>query len=469
MTSRQGGLLELVARGKKDLFFTANPQTSFFHSVYVRAAPFSKEIYVSPARNVPEWGHWVDFDIEHRGDLVKHFYLRVDLPTWLPSAAAAANPSGLVTDLCGVTYGYTNTIGFQMIDKIQLFQDQLLIHETYGEFLEWRLRQGYGFTTTYLVGGEIGTRDETPLAIGRSATLGHLRIPIPILGWQNLGDPGLPLLCLKSQRFRIRVHLRRIEDVVVASDGRLSPTPWGGMKLSVQATRGGPVDTSQKTLEYGAVRNLGMTLEQTVVYIPPDVQTWFKTQTLHIPFIHVQHQQYTVEDNTMTAAALNPMTDYPVPLPIDFIGSVERMLVGFRSDASTCAGQRNMLRATNGCAYIRNMRLNVANIDRIRKWPVAVFREVAAYWKSQRVQLRVEDYTTPQNIFTITFGGYDPKAPIGTLNFTRASLPVLYITLNGVPYDIRNTSRKTYAIVYAESWNIFEVRDGVGKMKFDDS
>ena len=94
MSSRSGGLIELVARGKKDLYFSQNPLVSYFHSVYRTASPFTKEIYVITPRNVPEWGRYVDFDIEHRGDLMKHMYLRVQLPTWLPPLAAAANPAG---------------------------------------------------------------------------------------------------------------------------------------------------------------------------------------------------------------------------------------------------------------------------------------------------------------------------------------------------------------------------------------
>ena len=283
MTSRSGGLLELVARGKKDLYFTSNPKITFLHSVYSRAAPFTKEIYVTAPRNNPDWGHYVDFDIDHRGDLTKLFYLRITLPTWLPSDAAAANPHGIVTDASGVTFGYCNNVGFQMIDCIQFFQDQLLICESYGEYLDWRLRQSYSLATTFLTGAEVGARGETTLDIARSATLPTLRVPIPILGWQHLEDPGLPLCALRSQRFRIRVHLRRLEEVVVASDGRLAPTPWGGRTFLVQSSAGGPV-TSVRSLPESAMHNLTIRLEQTVVYVPPDVQTWFRAQTFRFPF-----------------------------------------------------------------------------------------------------------------------------------------------------------------------------------------
>ena len=469
MTSRSGGLLELVARGKKDLFFTANPQTSFFQSVYVRAAPFTKEIYVQPSRNAPEWGKWVDFDIEHRGDLAKHFYLRITLPTWLPPEVAAINPTGLVTDTTGVTYGWCNNIGFQMLEKIQVFQDQILLHESYGEYLEWRLRQSYGYTTTYLVAGEVGSRPETPLGIGRSATNLELRIPFPVIGWQYLNDPGLPLCALRKQRFRIRIHLRNYSELVVASDGRLAPQPWGGKPLLVQATRDGPVLTDYTTLPETVMKGLYMNLEQTVVYVPKDVQLWLNSQTLRFTFQSVQYARYTIEDNTMTAASQNPAAVYQIPLNIDFIGSIDRLILGFRSAASTEAGQRTALRAPNGVPFIRTVRLNIANIDRVKLSSLPIVREVTAYWKSQRMALDLVNAEVPQEIYTLTFGGFDTNVPAGTINFTRASLPVLYITLNATPYDRRNISRKVYAMLYGESWNVFEVCNGAGKMMFDDT
>jgi hypothetical protein len=464
MTSRSGGLLELVARGKKDTFFTSNPVVSFFHSVYLRAAPFTKEIYVSKPRNVPEWGRWVEFELEHRGDLAKNFYLHIELPTWLPSEAVAANATGVVTDASGVTFGYCNNVGFQVLDRIQVFQDQVLLHELYGEYLDWRLRQYNDIATTYVLSSEVGSRPETALALGRSASGGMLRVPLPLLGWQHLHDPGFPSVALRSQRFRLRILLRRLEDVVVASDGRLNPQPWGGKTLHIQATRDGLVDTSQVTLRRDAMRTIGLSLESTQIYVPGDVQLYLKSQVIRMPFIHAQWQQFTIEDNQMTAAAVTGFGTFSLPLALDFIGPVDRLLVGFRSAAATLAGQRTAL-----IPAARTARLNIANIDRIKEWPMSLFRDVSAYWKNRRAALDLADPDVLQNVYTLTFGGYDNGTPAGTLSFTRAVLPTLYLTLAALPYDRRNTSRQCFAVVYAESWNVFEIGGGRGKMMFDDS
>lgn len=467
MTSRAGGLLELVARGKKDIFFTANPIVSRFHSVYTRSAPFTRETYIAKPRNDAEWGRWVDFEIEHRGDLLRDLFLRIELPTWLPSVAVAANPCGRVTDLSGVSYGYCNNIGFQMIQKIQFFNDQIMIHEVYGEYLDWRLRQSYTMATTFVVADDIGARGESGIDVGRAGSPRPLRVPIPILGWQHLGDPGLPLIALRNQRFRMRVHFRNLDDVVVASDGRLRPTPWGGKPLRIETSAG--IDTSQTTLPYSVMKRLGVSLECNYVYIDSDVATYLKAGIWHIPFYHVQYQESTIEDNAMTAAATSSVETFNFPIPADFIGSVDHMLLGFRSEACTMAGQRTQLRSPADTPFIRTVRVSIANIDRVKQWSTDILRDVSAYWKQTRGALDLDASGRLQEIYTITFGGFDHHRPIGTLNMTRAVQPTLYLTLNSIPYDSRTISRKTFALVYARSWNIFQIGNGIGKMMFDDS
>ena len=460
--------MELVARGKKDIFFTANPTVSFFHSVYMRSVPFTKEIYITQPRNQPDWGRWVDFDIDHRGDIAKNFYLHIQLPTWLPPLAVAANPTGIVTDASGVTFGYTNSIGLQVISKIQIFQDQVLIHENYGEYLTWRQRQKAETGTVFLMNGEVGSRLDTPLAIGRSATLPELRVSIPIIGAQQAFDPGMPLVALSKQRWRIRIYLRKLNEVVVASDGRLQPQPWGGKPLRIQATEDGPIDTTQVTLPLEDVNPIQMSLESTQIYLPRDANLWIKSQTLRIPYTNVRHEEFTIEDNSFTAASPPYLATVQLPFTIDMIGSVSRMLVGLRSYASTLAGQRNILNASDGSAFITSLRLNISNIDRIKQWDTAVFREVTSYWKNIRMGMDFA-FPIPQEVYNITFGTFDTTQPAGTLQFTRAVLPVLYPILAPIPMDPRNNSRKTFMMTYGEAWNMFEISGGKGKMMFDDT
>jgi hypothetical protein len=80
-TTRNGGLLELVSRGKKDTYFTHDAKRSLFNGLYSKCASFTEEIYVTQPRNAGAFGNWVEFPIEHRGDLIRDLKLRLTLPT----------------------------------------------------------------------------------------------------------------------------------------------------------------------------------------------------------------------------------------------------------------------------------------------------------------------------------------------------------------------------------------------------
>lgn len=461
--SRSGGLLELVARGKKDVFFIANPSHAFFHSVYRPAAAFTKEIYCIQPKNVPEWGRWCEFEFEHRGDIVRDVYLRMTLPTWLPADLVGVNNTGLITDLSGNTFGYCNRVGFQAIEKVQVFMNQVLLQELYGEALDWGLRMAYPSEQVLVHATPVGERGDTPVEIARSASPRILRVPLPLLGTQqDAGGPGLPTVALRGVALRVRVWFRRLEEVVVCSDRRIAPAPWDGMPLRIQATRDGPVTTDRVTRPYAELKQLSATLETTQVYVAADVQTWLTAQRIRIPFRSHQFRGIPLEDTQLTAAALNTTVPFQVRLPLDVLGPADRMLLAIRGDGCTQAGERTKYTGPLLAPYITSARLTIAGNDRVRTWSAETFREFAAYWKCARL--------IPDEVYVIPFGaGVSPKRPLGTVQFTRASEPTLLLTLAPTKYDARIVSRAAMALVYTEPWNLFEtLGDGTGRLLFDD-
>jgi hypothetical protein len=463
MSSHKGGLLELVARGKKDAFFTANPSVSFFHSVYRKAAPFTEEVYVSQPRNNAEWGRWVEFEFEHRGDLVRKMYLRFTLPTWLPDSVASANGTSVVADPGGVTYGYCNNVGYRIIDKIQLFHDQVLLQETYGEFLDWRIRQTNSATTSLVIGGSSGYRGSSALDIGRSATPGQLRVPVPFIGWEAIGDQGFPMCAMRKQRFRLRILLRSLEDIVVASDGRAAPNPWN-TTMRIQRSAGGPLETFTTLPKSAMSKGIGITLETSQVYLPRDVQEWLRIQKWRIPYKNIQIQEFTIEDNQWNAAATAAVANFQLPFRLDFVGPAIRLLAAVQGEGARLAGDRTIYLAN----AVRQIRLNVANIDRLQPFSAPVYRDIVGYWKNARVPQDLNDGSRPQEVYNLVFGGRDSPQPAGTLNFTRAVTPELWLTLGSIPIDPRTRLRKSFLIVYAETWRIWEIKDEIGTILIDE-
>jgi len=462
--SSGGGLLDLVSRGKKDTFFTQNPKISYFHSVYPKQPAFTQEIRITQARNNQDWGKWTDFEIEAIGDIVKHFVLLIDLPTWLPIAQALNNPTSITTDLNGVEYGYTQDIGTALIDKVQVFNDQLLLHEFWGQWLNWRAGQQ---PQKAIYGRLNGRRPPGPNSIAKNATPQRLRVYLPIMGNQFQDDMGLPVTALRNQRFRIRVYLRKLEEVIEASDGRLHPKPWA-QTFKQQTSRNSQPHQFQ-TLQRNEIPGPVLSLETTQVYIPRDSQEYLRRTVLYLPFQEVQQCAFTIED-VKWLPVINTNVSVILPLPLDFIGPTSRITVGAQTEASIFAGQHYQLNPPSGGAnsFLRNLRLNMGTIDRINRWTDIILRDVANYYKSFTESRDPNDGVN--NIYTMTFGPKEKEQhrPLGTFNLSRSLQATLYVDLAAIAADPRLNSRKSFIIVYGESWNIFEIKDGKGKVMFAD-
>jgi hypothetical protein len=464
MSSRRGGLLELVARGKKDLYFNSNPKVSFFHSIYIRAAPFAEEVYVSLPRNNPEWGRWVEFDIEHRGDLVRGVYLLIDLPTWLPQSVADICNRSLITDHHGVSYGYCNNIGYQIINKIQLCYDQVIVQELYGEHLDWSLRQSATSSVSKIVGDCVGGRGNTAIDIARAACPNRLRVPIPIVGWEKHGDAGFPMVCMRKQSFKLRVLLRKLDEVIEASDGRTHPNPFS-MPIAVQRSKNGPVTHGETTLPRSALeKSITMSLETTQVYVQKDVHEWLRIQKWTVPFRNVQMQMFEIEDNQWNAAATASVTNFTLPFRLDFTGPVSRLLIAMQTEGARFAGRRTELLETG----VRDIRLHIANINRVEPIGPIIMRDFASYWRENQAAASSTVSTRHTEVYTLPFGGKDREQPAGTLNFTRATQPELWVRLGSIPVDMRSRNRKTFMTVYAESWRLWEMHDSKGMIVVDE-
>ena len=63
---------------------------------------------------------------------------------------------------------------------------------------------------------------------------------------------------------------------------------------------------------------------------------------------------------------------------------------------------------------------------------------------------------------------YESRQPTGAVNFTTASRPTLAIDLRDVPPNPRTGERMTELQICGESWGVYEVVAGRGRMLFLD-
>ena len=82
--SRQGGLLQLVATGRQDIYLTGNPQTTFFKQVYKRHTNFSMETQRIVFESAVDFNKLVTTTIPRSGDLLTQLMLEIQLPYITP-------------------------------------------------------------------------------------------------------------------------------------------------------------------------------------------------------------------------------------------------------------------------------------------------------------------------------------------------------------------------------------------------
>jgi hypothetical protein len=58
------------------------------------------------------------------------------------------------------------------------------------------------------------------------------------------------------------------------------------------------------------------------------------------------------------------------------------------------------------------------------------------------------------------------RVPNGSVNFTTADRPTLYVQLNNTPNQTISNQRKTELRVFMEGWNVYEVERGRGRLLF---
>jgi hypothetical protein len=154
-------------------------------------------------------------------------------------------------------------------------------------------------------------------------------------------------------------------------------------------------------------------------------------------------------------------------LPLDFVGAVTKLTVGVQSEANIRAGQRyNLSPPEDSLEFLQSLRFNTGTINRLNEWSSAIWRDLSNYYKNEREARDINE--TPLNIYTLTFGGRDKKNPTGTFNMSRTNTQVLYISLVNISKDSRTNSRKSYVYVFAEAWNILEIKDGTAMLMFAD-
>jgi hypothetical protein len=443
-----GGLLQLVAQGKQDIFLTGNPQISFFKMVYRRHTNFAIESQSMYFDGTPNFGQKITCLIPRRGDLLGRIYLNVTLPP--------------LYDQGGTLVSYCNSIGHALIREITIEVGEQQIDRQTGEWMEiWT-----DFTTP------ASQRDALNEMIGRQdgfmlpqifAPTGGLNLQIPLQFWFNR-NPGsyLPLLALQYHPIRINITFNPLQSLWYNLDTSTSYYTYG-----VQPA------TLSNVMLWGDYVYLDTEERRRFVANP---QEYLIEQVQYTPSIAVATNQTTA---TIPVEFNNPIKEFFFVAQRDYVVQQHE----YFNYSNLAYGERYVspYRDPNtGIVYSYQPPLNTIlspGNPRTNLLASAVL-QLDGY---DRFQVRDADYfrliqpyehhtTTPNNLYIYNYSfSIKPEdiQPSGSMNASRIDSIVWQITMNQALNVNSDVNRGNCQIrVYATNYNVFRVINGFGGVLF---
>lgn len=212
-----GGLLQLVAQGKQDVFLTGNPQITWFKLVYRRYTNFAIESQAMYFDGDADFGKRLTCLVPRRGDLLGPMILEVVLPQ--------------IRLTNGDLAAYVNSTGHALIEEISVEIGEQEIDKQTGEWMEiWSslsvpagLQDGYNNMIGRVDGLLLPPVTYSVDQCSPTSLVGSVKLYIPLQFWFNK-NPGLylPLLAMQYHPVRINLKLRGLQEMFYTPN--MSPT-----------------------------------------------------------------------------------------------------------------------------------------------------------------------------------------------------------------------------------------------------
>ena len=497
----QGALFELVARGVKDKYFVSDQKDSeFIHDArYSSSLPHLGERRTFVPLNGTAFGSTFEVELDAYGDILTECALEIQLPTWIPPiplvpGGAPVTPSVVngmcpVTSVGGASYGYVNYAGYFLLEKVQFLQDQFLIQEWSGDgLLAKEMTEGsyHHGNLRLLKGGGTDTAERTPVRnLQLRATPGLLRVELPVVGCSGPKDVGLPLVGMVWQTLRLRVTLRRLEELVVCSDtGVFSPAPWDVplFQYTMSLPTGQVATGTFAPLSLQAMGPPTVLLSTVQRYVTPEVQQEIREQKFEIPFRRVFENRFSFGE--LDFISLDKGGVSAVTRRLEGRHPTERLFWFFRLKESVDKGcldnwtnpyftenpttEAQPLTWPYGGFYYR-LKLLIAGKDREKLESGEVWDTIAPWAKAERamgagvVGLGMMDWGLGDRM-----GVSYPTERImtGAVNMTTADRPTMYIELANIPTHTLMAQRVAEMRVFSEAWNVYIIEEGRGRVMF---
>jgi hypothetical protein len=422
--TKGGGLLQLVAVGKQDVYLTGNPSISWFKAVYRRHTNFaveSKRMYFDGS---PDFGQRFTCLIPRAGDLLGPLFLEIELP------------AVYFTDGSGAAY--VNGIGHALIKEISIQVGEQEIDKQTGEYMHLNYLLSTSANKLPAYRTMIGETEGYEVA----GISGPVSLIVPLHFWFNK-SPGsyLPLLALQYHPIRINIQLRPLKELIY----------YSGSDHPVACNDNLPLAPAHIT---------SFNMWGDYVYLDVLERRRFVSTPIEYLITQVQWTPRNLIPYSAVAASIDLNFNHPLK---ELIWVLQRSAAADKNQIFNYSNMALGEVSPNGVRtdLYTDATLQLDSEDRFEKRGAKYFRIVQPYQHHTNIP-----YLNFINNYCFALNPEDSQ-PSGSLNASRIDNIKLNLTMNNTVGDYVGGLRgDTYCVVYAVNVNVFRVVDGFGGVLF---
>lgn len=413
-----GALLELISRGKKDVYCFSQPSSQYYSKSYLYTPPIVWSTSSLPPKNAPRWGSIVEFDLNPIADLVNSFRFHI----YFPSVESATG------------FGYVDAPAIYMFDWIEVYSDSTLIQRLTPTALDLWFQRGY-WSSDYRAAAT-----ETSKMVARRSnaipnpipTFTYVHsdesdihrkciLPLPILGCNRQTDPPFPMRCATASQISIRARIKSLKSM-------LESYPVAGVPFTI------PVETFARGPDINLVYDTGF------VSVPVR-DTLLKTRH-SILIEHIQTVEFPIEKTKLVSAVAVGGVDIRFPR-IDIKGPVKMLSIITQTASARNAHQYAQYQSPS--TYLSSINL-ITNAHE-RFYMLDPYYYMDAGWTEGTAGMRDAVFNVATNP--------EERSPTGTLYFnTKEKCNITGQLIGTVSED------RIYIIVNALGYTTIELQNG---------
>lgn len=439
-----GGTIQLASFGAQDLYLTSRPQITFWKSVHRRHTLFAVEPIKQDINGSVGFGRKFTVSIAKNGDLLHRIMLEITLPD-LGQLVESLSPELRDT----FTVQYRRNVGLYLLKNIELDIGGQKIERHTSEWLDCWLNLTTPDSKKQGLMDMIGHDPSSP-TFDRT-----LYVPLQFFFNRHAGL-ALPLVAMTFHDVKLHFELRSFTECILV--GEKNPT------LTSQQTRA--VISYQKQL---LLDNLLAKLETSSDPMIFDVYAdMVFLDTMERKHFSSKEHEYLIEQTQYLGQEL--VTPYEVnkKVPIPFVNPVKELVWVYTSNIS----QKDPLQYLD---ILKEMKIMMNGNERLSSRKGKYFKTVQPWQHHTAIPDKA--------IYVYSFGTAPEEwQPSGTTNFTKLESAHLWMNLDWSKYiDASGNAMivgddATYVTssknvqgglhVFALSYNIFRVADGLGGLSY---